>query len=70
VVEASVRPATRNNGLIQFPDRSYVTVQNLHVTQSASVGICPASSGRYVRILGMQWATPFRYSLYQFEIYR
>ncbi|MCL5282125.1 MAG: InlB B-repeat-containing protein [Planctomycetes bacterium] len=45
-IEASVRPAMRGDGLVQIQDRSYVTVQDLQVTQSYSAGICLASSGQ------------------------
>ncbi len=50
VVEASVRPAPRISGLIQIQDRSYVTVQDLQVSHSASAGICITGAGQGLTI--------------------
>jgi uncharacterized repeat protein (TIGR02543 family) len=54
VIEASVRPSLRTSGLIQIQDRSYVTVQDIEVTQSYSAGICIASSGQGILIKGCE----------------
>jgi uncharacterized repeat protein (TIGR02543 family) len=46
VVEASVQHAPRTSGLIQLQDRSCVTVQDLHVAESASAGIYLTGAGQ------------------------
>ena len=53
-IEASVRPAARNAGLINCQGHSYVTIENIDGTQSNSFGLYFKSPGNYLTAHGCQ----------------
>lgn len=51
-VEASVRPSIRSHGLLHIQNREYVTVQDIDITQSYSIGLYIKPWARCITIRG------------------